>query len=58
MEDWARLWLEEQRKQGKKGLEIKKIGNHHYVYYSTTHWSQTAAHPDASIGACKAPPLV
>lgn len=40
MEDWARLWLEEQRKQGKKGLEIKKIGNHHYVYYSTTHWSK------------------
>ena len=40
MEDWARLWLEEQRKQGRKGLEIKKIGNHHYVYYSTTHWDK------------------
>lgn len=40
MEEWARLWLEEQRKRGKKGFEIKKIGNHHYVYYSTTHWDK------------------
>jgi len=40
MEEWARLWLEEQRKLGKKGLEIKKIGNHHYVYNSTTHWDK------------------
>lgn len=40
MEEWAKLWLEEQRKQGKKCLEIKKIGTHHYVYYSTTHWDK------------------
>jgi transposase len=40
MDEWAKSWLIEQRKMGKKGLEIKYIGNHHYVYHSTTHWDK------------------
>jgi hypothetical protein len=40
MEEWAKSWLFEQRKMGKKGLEIKYISNHHYVYHSTTYWDK------------------
>jgi len=40
MEEWAKSWLLEQRKMGKKGLEIKYISNHHYVYHSTTYWDK------------------
>lgn len=40
MERWAKEWLEDQRKQGTKCLEIKVSGKNHYVYYSTTHWDK------------------
>ena len=40
MEPWAKEWLEEQRRQGTKCLEIKVSGKNHYVYYSTTHWDK------------------
>jgi len=40
MEEWATAWLIEQRRQGKKGLEIKEISNHYYVYHSTTYWDK------------------
>jgi hypothetical protein len=45
MEPWAREWLEEQRKQGTKCLEIKVSGKNHYVYYSTTHWDKSLKKP-------------
>jgi len=38
---WVREWLEEQRKNGEKGLEVKKVGNNFYVYRSTTYWDKT-----------------
>jgi signal peptidase I len=38
MEQWAREWLEEERANGAKCLEIKNRGSKHYVYESTTHW--------------------
>jgi transposase len=40
MGPWAKDWLEEQRRQGTKCLEIKVSGKNHYVYYSTTHWDK------------------
>ena len=40
MNGWAKEWLAEQRKQGKKGIEVKEIGNNHYVYHSTTYWDK------------------
>src|SRR5512137_2703731 len=40
MEPWAKEWLEDQRRQGTKCLEIKVSGKNHYVYYSTTHWDK------------------
>jgi len=40
MDEWAKVWLTEQRKQGKKGLEVKEISNHYYVYHSTTYWDK------------------
>jgi len=40
MDEWAKEWLAEQRKQGKKGIEVKEIGNNHYVYHSTTYWDK------------------
>ena len=45
MERWAKDWLEEQRRQGTKCLEIKVSGKNHYVYYSTTHWDKTLKKP-------------
>jgi hypothetical protein len=45
MEPWAKEWLEEQRRQGTKCLEIKVSGKNHYVYYSTTHWNKTLKKP-------------
>lgn len=32
MDEWARAWLKEQRRQGEKCLEIKYIQNKLYVY--------------------------
>jgi len=40
MDEWAKEWLTEQRKQGKKGIEVKEISNHYYVYHSTTYWDK------------------
>jgi len=40
MDEWAKAWLTEQRKQGKKGIEVKEISNNHYVYHSTTYWDK------------------
>ena len=42
MEDWTKIWLEEQRQQGKRCLEIKLIKNNYYVYNSTTRWDKDA----------------
>ena len=41
MEDWARRWLEDQRRAGKKCLEIKKLGAKWYVYHSTNRYDPT-----------------
>ena len=40
METWAKDWLEEQRKVGKKCLEIKVRGDCHYVYNSTSSYDK------------------
>jgi transposase len=40
MEEWAKSWLIEQRRQGKKGIEVKEISGNHYVYHSTTYWDK------------------
>jgi hypothetical protein len=38
MEGWASGWLAARRAAGEKGLEVKVIGDHHYVYHSTSVW--------------------
>lgn len=40
MIDWVNNWLIEQRKNGEKGLEIKKFSKGYYVYRSTTYWDK------------------
>ena len=40
MDEWAANWLKQQREQGTKGLEIKRIGPSYYVYRSTTFWDK------------------
>jgi transposase len=40
MEVWARRWLEDQRRAGKKCLEIKKLGSKWYVYHSTNRYDR------------------
>jgi transposase len=40
MDEWAKSWLIEQRRQGKKGIEVKEISNNYYVYHSTTYWDK------------------
>jgi len=40
METWAKDWLEEQRKAGKKGFEIKVRGDCHYIYSSTSSYDK------------------
>ncbi len=40
MEQWIRNWLEDQRKQGTRGYEIKKSFQSYYVYKSTTVWNK------------------
>ena len=40
MEQWAKDWLEAERANGVKCLEIKTKGRGHYVYRSTTHWDK------------------
>jgi len=38
VEPWAKEWLEEQRREGKKCLEIKVSNGNHYVYRSTSRY--------------------
>ena len=45
MDKWAKNWLEEQRRQGTKCLEIKVIGKNHYIYHSTTYWDKELKKP-------------
>ena len=40
MDEWIKDWIQDQRKNGEKGLEIKKLGNSFYVYRSTTYWDK------------------
>lgn len=40
MEGWVKKWLEEQRRKGEKGLEVKKLWGSYYVYRSTTYWDK------------------
>ena len=40
MEEWARKWLENQRYEGKKCLEIKIQGSNYYVYRSTNRYDR------------------
>ncbi|HJH29512.1 MAG TPA: hypothetical protein C5S51_07460 [Methanosarcinaceae archaeon] len=45
MDKWAKNWLEKQREQGTKCLEIKVIGKNHYAYHSTTYWDKELKKP-------------
>ncbi len=45
MKPWAKDWLEDQRRQGAKCLEVKEIGKNHYVYHSTTYWDKKLKKP-------------
>ena len=40
MEEWARKWLENQRHEGKKSLEIKMQGSNYYVYHTTNRYDR------------------
>ncbi len=40
MDEWAKKWLEDQRSQGIKCLEIKYIQNKPYVYHSTSTYNK------------------
>ena len=40
MEEWVGDWLREKRRDGERGIEIKKFGNSYYVYRSTTFWDR------------------
>ena len=40
IEEWARKWLENQRHEGKKCLEIKMQGSNCYVYHSTNRYDK------------------
>jgi len=40
IEEWARKWLENQRHEGKKCLEIKTQGSNYYVYHSTNRYDR------------------
>jgi len=40
MEEWAKKWLENQRYEGKKCLEIKMLGSNYYVYHSTNRYDK------------------
>ena len=45
MIEWAKEWLEEQRRVGKKCLEIKMIQNKPYVYHSTSRYDPETKKP-------------
>ena len=42
---WVKVWLEEQRRAGKKCLEIKMIQNKPYVYHSTSRYDPVTKKP-------------
>jgi len=46
MDEWVRAWLEEQRRQGEKCLEIKEIQGKPYVYRSTSTYDKTTKSPN------------
>lgn len=48
MEQWINNWLEEQRKKGIRGYEIKKSYKSYYVYKSTTVWNKESKKRDKS----------
>lgn len=39
--DWAKEWLEEERRKGTRCLEVKVSNGNHYVYSSTTEYDQS-----------------
>ena len=45
MIEWVKEWLEEQRRAGKKCLEIKMIQNKPYVYHSTSRYDPETKKP-------------
>ena len=45
MEDWVRAWLDEQRRQGEKCLEITYIQDKPYVYRSTSIYDKATKSP-------------
>lgn len=45
METWVRNWLDEQRRSGKKCLEIKYIQEKPYVYHSTSRYDPDTKRP-------------
>jgi hypothetical protein len=45
MEEWAREWLEDQRRKGEKCLEIKYIQDKPYVYRSTSVYDKVSKSP-------------
>ena len=45
MEQWVNAWVNEQRDQGVKCLEVKMQGKNHYVYHSTTYWDKELKKP-------------
>ncbi len=40
MDKWVDEWVNEQRRNGKKRIEVKQNGNRYYVYDSTTIWDK------------------
>lgn len=42
VEPWAKSWLEEERRKGKKCLEVKVSNGNHYVYRSTSRYDPDA----------------
>lgn len=45
MEEWVRVWLEEQRRKGERCLEIKEIQGRPYVYRSTSVYDRATRSP-------------
>ncbi|RZB28546.1 MAG: hypothetical protein AEth_02000, partial [Candidatus Argoarchaeum ethanivorans] len=45
MEQWVKAWVEGQRDQGVKCLEVKMRGKCYYVYHSSTYWDKALKKP-------------
>ena len=39
-EPWVLDWVNEQRRKGAKGLEVKYLNKNYYVYRSTSYWDR------------------